>query len=111
MRPPLRVGDEDVLALTDRHLRQVPRREELRERGGVWSGDLDLPLDRNVAQDGVVDEVPEVLDRVAEVARDVHVVVDGEALGSPPHGGMEVRRLPDLGSESEVCKLGHLPGP
>ena len=45
----------------------------------------------------VRDRVPEVLLRIPEVPRDVHVVVRGEAGGTPAHGGVEIRRFADLG--------------
>ena len=98
----LGVGDEDVFALTDLHRRQVAAGEQLGEAGGVRAGDLDLALDGDVAEDCLVDEIPEVLLRIPEVARDVHVVVRGEAGGTPAHGGVEIRRLADLGAEAEV---------
>jgi hypothetical protein len=54
-----------------------------RTSGSVRPGDLNLPFNRHVTQDGVVDQVPEVLFRVTEVTRDVHVVVDRETLARP----------------------------
>ena len=65
----LGVGDEDVFALTDLHRRQVAAGEQLGEAGGVRAGDLDLALDGDVAEDRLVDEIPEVLLRIPEVAR------------------------------------------
>ena len=38
-------GDQDVLALADRALRQVAAGQRVRERRGVRPGDLDDPLD------------------------------------------------------------------
>jgi hypothetical protein len=37
---------------------------------------VDLPLDGHVTEDRVVHQVPEVPLRIAEVARDIHVVVN-----------------------------------
>ena len=98
----LGIGDQDVLALPDRHLRQVARGQHLDEGRGIGAGDLDLALDADVAQDRVVDQVPEVLLRVAEVPRDIHVIIHRKPLCAPTHGGVEIGRFPDLRAEAEV---------
>ena len=96
------IGDQHVLALAHGELGQVARGQPLDEGGGVRAADLHLPLDGDIAQDGVVDQVPEVLRRVTEIARDVHVVVDGEPRRPPAYGGVEVGRFADLGAKAEV---------
>jgi hypothetical protein len=101
------VGDEHVLALPDFHLRKIARRQHLRERRRVGAGDLDLALDRDVAQDRGVDQVPEIPFRIAEVAREVHVIVDGKGTRAPAHGGVEIGRLADLRAEPEFLGLDH----
>ena len=100
----LGVGDQHVFALAHGHLRQVARCQHLDEFRGVGPGDLHLPFHGHVTEDRVVDEVPEVLFRIAEVARDIHVVVDGETLGPPTHRGVEVGGFADLRAKAElVC--------
>ena len=84
----MRVGEQHVLALPNSAGRKVAAAEGLRELGGVGSFDLDLAFDRDIAQDRVVNEVPEVLLGAAEIARDVHVVIDRKPLGAPAQGGV-----------------------
>ena len=86
----VRICDQDVLALPHGHLGQVARCQHLHEPRSVGSGDLHLPLDRHVAEDRIVHEVPEILLRVAEIARDIHVVVDRKALCAPTHSSIEI---------------------
>jgi hypothetical protein len=88
--PPFGIGDQDVFALTHGHLRQVARGQKLGKAHRVGAGDFDLPFDGDIAQDRGVDEVPVILDGVAEVARDIHVVIDREPLGPPAQGGVEI---------------------
>jgi hypothetical protein len=85
--------------------------QHLDEAGSVRSGDLNLPFNRHVTQDGVVDQVPEVLFRVTEVTRNVHVVVDRETLRTPAHGGVEIGGFADLGAEAEIFCLCHVECP
>ncbi len=95
------VGDQHVLALSDLAFRQVPAAEILGKPRRVRAGDLDLALDGDVAQDGLVHQVPEVLHPVAEVARDIHVVVYRELDRPPAQGRIRIGRLPDLCSKTE----------
>ena len=69
-------GDQDVLALADRALRQIAAGERVHEGRRIRARDLDDPLDADIPQRDPVQERPVLLDRVAVVARQVHVVVD-----------------------------------
>ena len=60
------IGNEHVLALTHCALREITRREQLYKGSCVWSCNLDLALYRNVAEDGVIHQAPEVLLGVTE---------------------------------------------
>ena len=62
------------------HLFRSRGHEHVRERERVGAGDLDLPLDADVPQRDAVQELPVLLDRVAVVARVVHVVVEAVQL-------------------------------
>jgi hypothetical protein len=81
--------------------RQVPAAEILGEPRRVRTGDLDLALDADVAQDGLVDQVPEVLLAVAEVTCNIHVVVNRKPGRAPTQRGIRKGRLPDLRAETE----------
>ena len=102
---------EDILALAHRTIREIARRQKLGEAGGVGSGNLDLTFNRHVTQDRVVHQVPEVLHRVAKIARNVHVIVDGITRRTPPLRRLEIGRLPHLRAEpdlSDLINLRHL---
>ena len=71
--------DQDVLALADRALRQVARRQQLGEAESIPPLDLELSLDRDVPQRDVPQQVPVLRLEVVEVDREEHVVVDGVA--------------------------------
>ena len=53
----LGVGDEHVLALSDRHGGEIARGQHLYEPRRIGTGDLDLTLDRDIAEDRLVDQV------------------------------------------------------
>ena len=46
--PALGIGNQDILALSNRHLRQIAGGQRLDEARGIRPGDLHLPLDRHV---------------------------------------------------------------
>ena len=54
--PPSLSTDQHVLALADRALREVARREELRESEAVGTRDLEAPLDGYVPERHAVQE-------------------------------------------------------
>ena len=104
-KPALGIGDQDVFALADRHLGQITRGQALYEFGRIGAGDFDLTFHGHIAQDRGLREGPEILLRVAEIARDIHVVIDREPLGPPAHGGLEIGGFADLGAEAEIICL------
>src|ERR671918_1144939 len=89
--PPVRRGDQHVLALPDLTRRQVSARQELGEPGAVRAGHLDVALDRHVPQCHVFEEVPVLLLEVAVVCREQRVVVHGEPPRPVSLSGLEVR--------------------
>ena len=99
------VGDQDVFALAYSHGRQITRGQHLNELGSVRSGDLDLTFNGDVAEDRVVHEVPEVLHWIAEIARNIHVVIHRKSLSAPPHGCVEIGGFANLGAKAEVIRL------
>ena len=58
--------DQHIFTLTDGALGQIARCEQLRKFCGIGPRYFDLPLYRNVTQNGVVDQIPEVFLWVAE---------------------------------------------
>ncbi|MDF2977497.1 MAG: hypothetical protein K0S40_2225 [Actinomycetospora sp.] len=92
-------GDEHVLALPDRALREVARDEHVGERERVRAGDLDLALDTDVPEGHVLEQRPVLGDGVAVVARVIGVVVDAVHRHAVRPGLPEVGRLPQAGVE------------
>ena len=85
----LSVGDQHIFTLTNGTLAQISRRQHLYETRRVWPSDLHLTLDGHVTQNRLVYEVPEILFGVAEISRDVHMVVHGKIFGAPPNRGVK----------------------
>src|SRR4029079_13554343 len=86
------VSARHVRELADRALGQVAARERVRERRGVRPDDLDDPLHPDVPERHAVQQRPVLLDRVAVVAREVHVVVDVVRAGARLQRLLEERR-------------------
>ena len=112
----VRSRDEDVLALPYGTLVQVARDEHVRQAEGVRTGDLHLPLNTHVPERDTVQELPVLLDRVAVMARVVHVVVEAVHLHAVTPRGVEIGRLPDPGVQQDLRVLddlvhGSLPPP
>ena len=87
-------------------LREVPRREQLREPRGVGPGDLHLALDRDVPQRHVLDEVPVLLDVVVVERRDQHVVVQIPARAAGLDGALRSTATSCTSSRSRTGTLG-----
>jgi len=73
-------------------------------------------LDAHITQDGIVYQVPEVLHRSAEIARDIHVIIDRKPHRAPTKGRIGKRRFPHLCSKAEtrkirLCLRGHVNEP
>jgi len=107
-----RSASEDASAnQTHRARREVAWREQLREPEAVGAGDLEAALDRHVPERDAVEEGVELrLERV-EADREVHVVVDREALWAVALRGLVVRRPAVAGAAlhpAHVERLGHL---
>ena len=98
------VGDQHIFALAYLAAGKVTATEELGEFRRVWTGDLDLALDRHITQDRFVHEVPEILDRVAKVARNIHVVIDRKSLRAPAQRRIRKGGFTDLGAETETLE-------
>ena len=96
------IGDQDVFALPNRHFRKVAWGQHLHEARGIGPGNLDLSFDGDIAQDRIIHEVPEILFRVTEIARNIHVVVDRKPLCAPAHRCIEIGRFTDLRSKAEL---------
>ena len=80
------IGDQNIFGLTNGHFRQIARRHILHKTRGIGAGNLNLPLNRHITQDGGSCQVPEIFNRVAKIARDVHMVIDGIAGCAPVLG-------------------------
>ncbi len=103
--PAVRVADEHVFRLPDLALRQVARGEQLRKFEPVRPGDLEAALDRDVPDGDVVEQGLEFrLERV-EPDREVHVVVDREALRAVALGGLVVGRAPVAGAALDLAHV------
>ena len=98
------IRDQHIFALPHLAAGQVPAAQELGEFRRVRAGDLDLPFHRHIAQDGLVHEVPEILHRIAEIPRDIHVVIDREALRPPPQRRIRIGRFAHLRAETEFLE-------
>jgi hypothetical protein len=87
-------GDEHVLALLHRALREVAAGDHVDQAVGVGPAHLDRALDSDVPHRDTVGEHPVLGLRIVEVGRQVHVVVD--VVGRAPRAtcGVEERRLP-----------------
>ena len=102
---PVPVGYQYVFALTNSALTKVSRCQHLNELRCVWPRNFYLTLNSHVTQDGIVYQIPKILLRVAKVSRNVHMVVDGKTLRTPPHCGVKVRGLADLSAETKFSLL------
>ena len=104
------IDDQHVLRLAHSAFRQIARRQELSEREPVGTRDLEAPLHGDVPDRDVVEQGDELrLERV-EADREVHVVVNGEALGTVFLGRLVVRGPPVARSalhQPHVERLGH----
>ena len=98
------VGDQHIFALAYLAAGKVTATEELGEFRRVWTGDLDLALDRHITQDRFVHEVPEILDRVAKVARNIHVVIDRKSLRAPAQRRIRKGGFTDLGAKTKTLE-------
>ena len=92
-------GDQHVLALTDRTLRQIAAGDHVDQAVGVGAAHLDRPLDAHVPERHVVVERVVLHLGVVVVAREVHVVVDVVGGAAGPAGRLEHRRLAVPGAE------------
>ena len=91
--------------LTKPEVRKIARREELREPEAVRSGDLEAALDRDIPdRDPVQQRLELCLERV-EADREVHVVVDREALRAVALGRLVVRRAPVAGAPLDLAHV------
>jgi energy-coupling factor transporter ATP-binding protein EcfA2 len=92
-------GDQHVLALADSALREVATGQRVDERRGVRTGDLDDALDRDVPPGHAIQQRPVLLDGVAVIPGQVHVVVDVVGAAAGLEGLLEERRAAIPGSE------------
>src|SRR5262249_30138784 len=101
-----------VLALSDLAPRQVAGRHQLGELQTVRAGDLHVALDGDVPERDLVQQVVEFGVEIVEADREVHVVVDREALGAVPLSGLVERRAAVAGAalhKAHVERLRHSP--
>ncbi|MBR2657094.1 MAG: hypothetical protein IKD58_11525 [Loktanella sp.] len=99
-------ADEDATAVAAaRYFRQIARGQHLHETCGIGAGDFHLPFDGDITQDCVIHEGPEILFRIAEIAWDIHVVIDRKALRAPANGGIKIGGFADLCAETEIFCL------
>jgi len=89
----IRRADQHVLALLRLRGRQVPRCQQLREPGRIRSLELQLPLDGDVPQRHVIDEMPVLLHIVVTERGDQHVVVEIPARAAGLDRSLMVGRL------------------
>ena len=75
------IGDENIFALADLAFRQVSAAHELHKFHRIRTFDFNLTFYTDIAENGVVDEVPKILHRITKVAGNIHVVVNRKALG------------------------------
>src|SRR2546422_2531871 len=91
--PAIGCRQKHVLALADRTLLHVPRRQELHELESIGAVDLDLSLDADVPQGHVVHEMPVLLHGIRIETGHQHVVVEVVCPNAVLRGATEVRRL------------------
>ena len=98
------VGDQHIFALSDLAAGQIAAAQELGKARRIRTGDLDLALHRHITEDGFIHKVPEILHRIAEIARNIHVVIDGKPLRTPAQRGIGKGRFANLRSKAEFAK-------
>jgi hypothetical protein len=104
----IRIGDQDIFALANCHFGKIAAGQHLCELSGIRSRDFNLSFHGNITKDRVLYKIPEVLFRVAKIARDIHVVIDGKTLRTPSDGGVKIRGFTDLSAEAKIICLCHL---
>src|SRR5207247_2097069 len=95
---------------SDRALGQVPRCQQLREPEPVGAADLEAPLHGDVPERHAVEQRVELRLEGVETDREVHVVIDGEALWPVPLCRLVVRRAAVSSTaldEAHVEWIGH----
>src|SRR5256712_2093813 len=99
--PTLLVRQEYVLGLADLARGEVPRRQVLHELVSVGTPNLHLTFASDVPDGRMIHEMPVFLDRIGEIARDVHLVVHVVRAATGAPGRVKERRFPVPGTEEE----------
>src|SRR5881296_352382 len=99
--PALLVRQDDVLRLADLARGEVPRRQVLHELVSVGPPNLHLTFASDVPDGRMIHEMPVFLDRIGEIARDVHLVVHVVRVATGAPGRVKERRFPVPGTEEE----------
>src|SRR2546425_1014758 len=99
--PALLVRQDDVLRLADLARGEVPRRQVLHELVSVGTPNLHLTFASDVPDGRMIHEMPVFLDRIGEVARDVHLVVPVVRVATGAPCRIKERRFPVPSTEEE----------